>query len=67
MWHAQGRVEVHSEFVWGNLKETGHLEDLHIDGSIIIKCFIAVLILMSETLKNVVCCQAFFEWYSERK
>jgi hypothetical protein len=30
-----GKNEIHMEFYWGNLVESGHLEDL--DGSIILK------------------------------
>jgi hypothetical protein len=27
-----GRREVHTEFLWGNLKDRDHLEDLGVDG-----------------------------------
>jgi len=33
-----GREEVHTGFWWGNVSEGGQLEDLHIDGRIILKC-----------------------------
>ena len=32
-----GRVEVHTGFQWENLKEGDHLEDLGVDGKIILK------------------------------
>jgi hypothetical protein len=32
-----GRGEVHTEFWWRNLKEIDHLEDLDVDGRIILK------------------------------
>ena len=32
-----GRVEVHTEFLWGNLREGNHLEDRRVDGRIILK------------------------------
>jgi hypothetical protein len=32
-----GRVEVHTEFWWGNLREGDHLEDAGVDGRIILK------------------------------
>jgi hypothetical protein len=41
---------VHAGFGWGRLKERDHLKDLGLDGRVIIKCIIAVPILMSETL-----------------
>ena len=31
-----GREEVPTEFWWGNLREGGHLEDLGVDGRIIL-------------------------------
>jgi hypothetical protein len=32
-----GRGEVHRGFWWGNLREGDHLEDLGVDGSIVLK------------------------------
>jgi len=32
-----GRVEVNTGFWWGNLMETDHLEDLGVDGAIILR------------------------------
>jgi hypothetical protein len=32
-----GRVEVHTGFQWGNLREGDHIEDLGIDGRVILK------------------------------
>jgi len=32
-----GRVEVHTGFWWGNLRERDHLEDPGVDGRIILK------------------------------
>ena len=32
-----GRGELHTGFWWGNLRERGHLEDLGVDGMIILK------------------------------
>jgi hypothetical protein len=32
-----GRGELHTGFWWGDLKEEDHLEDLCVDGSIIVK------------------------------
>jgi hypothetical protein len=37
VWHVRGRGEVHIKFLWGNLKERVHLEDLDIDESVILK------------------------------
>jgi hypothetical protein len=37
MWHVWWTREVHTGFWWGNLRETGHLEDLNIDEGIILK------------------------------
>jgi hypothetical protein len=35
MWHVWGRAEVHTGFLWLNLRERDHLEDLGADGRII--------------------------------
>jgi hypothetical protein len=35
IWHVK-QTELHSGFLWGNLREPNHLEDLGIDGSIIL-------------------------------
>jgi hypothetical protein len=32
-----GRVEIYARFWWGNVRETGHLEDTDIDGRIILR------------------------------
>jgi len=38
MWHLWGgAVEVHTGFWWGDLRERSHLEDLGVDGRIILK------------------------------
>jgi len=37
MWHVQNMGEVHTVFWWGNLGEGDHLEDLGIDGGIVLK------------------------------
>jgi len=37
MWHVQNTGEVHTGFWWGNLGEGDHLEDLDIDGGIVLK------------------------------
>jgi len=34
MWHVWGRAEVHKGFLWLNLRERDHLEDLGVDGRI---------------------------------
>jgi hypothetical protein len=34
MWHVWKVEEVHVWFWYGNLEETGHLEDLNVDGRI---------------------------------
>jgi hypothetical protein len=33
-----GRVETYTGFCWGNLRERDHLEDLGLDGRIILIC-----------------------------
>ena len=35
-----GREEVHTRFRWGNLRERDHLENLRINGGIILKCIL---------------------------
>jgi len=37
MYHLWERGELHTGFWWGTLKERDHLEDLGLDGSIILK------------------------------
>jgi hypothetical protein len=37
MLHVWERWEVHTEHWWGNLKERAYLEDLCVDGSILLK------------------------------
>jgi hypothetical protein len=37
MWHVRGRREVHTGYLGRNLKERDGLEDLGIDGRIILK------------------------------
>jgi hypothetical protein len=39
MWHVFGRGEVHAVW-WGNLREMDHLEDVGVDGRIILKCIL---------------------------
>jgi hypothetical protein len=34
------REEMHREFWWGNLKPRDYLEDLGVDGRIILKCIL---------------------------
>jgi hypothetical protein len=40
MWYVWGRREVHTGFWWGKPREENHLEDLGIDGKIILKCIL---------------------------
>jgi diadenosine tetraphosphatase ApaH/serine/threonine PP2A family protein phosphatase len=40
MWLVCERGEMHREFWWGNLKPRGYLEDLGVDGRIILKCML---------------------------
>ena len=37
MWHIQETGEVHTGFWYGNLRKRGHLIDLGMDGSVILK------------------------------
>ena len=37
MWHIWGTGEVHRGFWWGDLRERDHMEDLGLDGRIILK------------------------------
>lgn len=37
MYHLCGRGELHTGFWWGTLEERDHLEDLGLDGRIILK------------------------------
>jgi len=37
MWHVWGTGEVHTGFWWGDLRERDHLEDLSVDGRVILK------------------------------
>jgi hypothetical protein len=37
MWQVWGRRDVHTGFWWGDLREGGNLEDLGINGRIILK------------------------------
>jgi len=37
MWHILGRGKVHTGFRWGNLRERGYLNDLGINGKIVLK------------------------------
>ena len=38
MWHVKGREEVDTGLLWEDLGERDHLENLGLDGSIILKC-----------------------------
>jgi len=37
MWHVWGEVRVHTGFWWGDLRERDYLEDLGVDGRIILR------------------------------
>jgi len=36
MWHVWGKGEVYTGFCWGNLRGIDHLEDLDVEGKIIL-------------------------------
>ena len=40
MWHVWETREVHTRFWWRDLRERDHLEDLGLDGRIILKCIL---------------------------
>ena len=37
MWHIWGREEVHTEILWGNVRERDHFEHLGIDVRVILQ------------------------------
>jgi hypothetical protein len=37
VWHVWGRGEVHTGFWWGDPRGKGHVQDLDVDGKIILK------------------------------
>jgi hypothetical protein len=37
MWHIWGTGELHKGFWWGDLRRGDHLEDLGVDGRVILK------------------------------
>ena len=39
MWHVRKTGEVNTGFWWGDMRERGRLEDLGVDGRIILKSF----------------------------
>jgi hypothetical protein len=38
-----GRREMHTGFWWGKLKESDHLDDLGLDGRIMLKCILHIM------------------------
>jgi len=40
MWHVWGTGELYTEFWWGKLMERNYLEDLGVDGRIILNCIL---------------------------
>jgi hypothetical protein len=40
MWHIYRGEEMRTVFWWENLKDRGHLENLVVDGRIILKCIL---------------------------
>ena len=43
MCHEWGTREVHTEFLWGNMRSGVHMEDLGLRGRIILKCILLKL------------------------
>jgi len=41
MWHVWERSEMHTDFSWGHLKEGERLEDLGVDGTIILELILS--------------------------
>ena len=37
VWHVWGKRDMHTGFWWGESRERGHLEDLCVDGNVILK------------------------------
>jgi hypothetical protein len=40
MWQARGGKEIYRWLCWNNLKERYHLENIEVDGKIILKCIL---------------------------
>ena len=40
MWHVWREGDMHTGVWWGDLRERGHLEDISVDGRIILKCIL---------------------------